>query len=185
MAVVDHGGDFYVDCETCLSCDAPRSEAPDLMDHGENGCFFTRQPSTPEEVERACTAVCVSCVEGVRYRGSDRTILRRLYDLGAFASCDVPRSPTENRVVSWLERLPWTRIHWTYLVEDSATSAIVACCSGSFPHTLSIFAVDKIKDTIESLMDDKGYRPRLNDCFKTPKSIGLGYRLFGWVRKQL
>lgn len=176
-------GDFYVDSETCLSCDAPRSEAPDLMDDGENGCFFKRQPVTPDEVERACLAVCVSCVEGVRYRGSDGAILRRLYDLGAFSSCDVPRSPVENKVVSKIERKPWATVHWSYLVEESSTSAIVACCSGPFPHTLSIYAVDKANDSIELLKNDAEYRPKVNDCFGSPIPP-LRHRFVNWLRKR-
>jgi len=183
MKFADPGDDFYVDCETCLLCDAPRSEAPDLMDQDDSNCFFTRQPSTPEEVERACSAVAVSCVEGVRYRGSDKTILRRLYDLGTFASCDVERSPIEQKVVSKIERKPWATVHWSYLVEESATSAIVACCGGPFPHTLSIYAVDKTKGRIELLVDDTAYRPKVSDCFRSPKHLNFWNRFLGWLRK--
>jgi hypothetical protein len=53
------------------------AEAPDLMAHDEESghCYFRRQPSTPEETERACRAVWVSCCGAVQYRGDDLKIL--------------------------------------------------------------------------------------------------------------
>jgi len=74
-------GPFYVENQCCLSCDAPYSEAPDLMAHddGEGGyhCHFRKQPETPQEVERAVMACVVSCVRAVRYAGNDPAILKR------------------------------------------------------------------------------------------------------------
>lgn len=85
-------GDFYVENGCCIFCRAPEAEAPDLMAHHDDGpgyhCYFRRQPSTPEERERAIQACVVSCVKAVRYRGNDPEILRRFIALRAKNSCD-------------------------------------------------------------------------------------------------
>jgi len=73
-------GDFYVMDGYCLACQAPEHEAPDLMANTEASgmyhCFFQKQPSSPEEVDRAINAVCVGCCGAVRYGGKDPAILR-------------------------------------------------------------------------------------------------------------
>lgn len=83
----NRGGDFYTDCDLCLTCDVPHDTAPDLMayvrhpdapDKYPYHCVFTRQPKTPEEIERAIDAMCGSEVCGIRYGGSDPEILRRV-----------------------------------------------------------------------------------------------------------
>ena len=83
-------GDFYVGADECITCGAPEHEAPDLMRMDEDGCFFAKQPDTPQEVERAVMAVWVSCCDAVRYRGNDPVILERLKQLEGVAS-DVRR----------------------------------------------------------------------------------------------
>ncbi|MFL6229524.1 MAG: ferredoxin [Pyrinomonadaceae bacterium] len=83
-------GDFYVEKETCLTCMAPHHEAPELMGLDEvTGCYFRRQPQTPEELEHAIEAVWVSCVEALRYAGNDPEILKRLRAKGCQARIDV------------------------------------------------------------------------------------------------
>lgn len=73
-------GDFYVEDGVCTACDAAPSEAPELIVYDEEtyNCYFKRQPKTLEEVEKAIKAVCVSCVEALRYSGNDTKILDRL-----------------------------------------------------------------------------------------------------------
>ena len=80
-------GDFYVENQMCIACQAPEHEAPDLMSHIETDdcgyhCYFKRQPQTPEEAERAILAVAVGCCGAVRYGGHDPRILERLEALG-------------------------------------------------------------------------------------------------------
>lgn len=73
-------GPFYTTGD-CLACDAPEHEAPDLLAPltGDNyDTYFVRQPTTPEEVERACRALEVCCVAALRYGGTDPNIIRRL-----------------------------------------------------------------------------------------------------------
>ena len=73
-------GPFYTTGD-CLACDAPEHEAPDLLAPliGDNlDTYFVRQPTTPDEVERACRALEVCCVIALRYGGTDPNIIRRL-----------------------------------------------------------------------------------------------------------
>ena len=90
-------GPFYVEDGYCISCDAPRSEAPDLMgtDDGEGGyhCYFRKQPQTRDETERAVRACRVSCTQAVRYAGNDPAILDRLRQLNSAESSDVLNPP--------------------------------------------------------------------------------------------
>lgn len=76
-------GDFYVEDASCISCEAPEHEAPELMSHAEQEefgyhCYFHRQPETPEETEHAICAVYVSCCGAVRYGGDDPRISGRI-----------------------------------------------------------------------------------------------------------
>lgn len=83
-------GPFYVENDMCISCAAPEAEAPDLMGHVKEDyhCYFKKQPSTPEELNRAINAVAVSCCKAVRYGGTDPAILQRLAELCSVDSCD-------------------------------------------------------------------------------------------------
>ncbi len=82
-------GDFYVEKDMCLACMAPEYEAPELMGFDEQTfCYFKRQPETPEELEHAIEAVCVSCIAALRYAGNDPAIVERLRGKGAEAECD-------------------------------------------------------------------------------------------------
>ncbi|MES2974754.1 MAG: hypothetical protein V4757_14150, partial [Pseudomonadota bacterium] len=68
-------------CGQCLSCETPENEAPTLLAPltAENAdTYFVRQPQTEAEIEQACCAVEVCCVDALRYGGRDPTILRRL-----------------------------------------------------------------------------------------------------------
>ncbi len=91
-------GDFYVLKDTCITCLSPEHEAPELMGLDEaTGCYFKRQPKTLEELEHAIEAVRASCVEALRYAGSDPEILERLRAQGCGSLCDV-LSPPGGRV---------------------------------------------------------------------------------------
>ncbi|MDQ1592954.1 MAG: hypothetical protein QOG71_3581 [Pyrinomonadaceae bacterium] len=75
--------------DTCITCLAPEQEAPELMGLDEaTGCYFRRQPQTPEELEHAIEAVRVSCVAALRYAGNDPAILERLRAKGEKFQCD-------------------------------------------------------------------------------------------------
>lgn len=80
---------FYVVAGECIACCLPEAEAPDLIgfrDDGEGqndfGCFFKKQPETPDELIRAFNAMAVNCVAALGYGGTDPLILRCLWELG-------------------------------------------------------------------------------------------------------
>lgn len=169
-------GDFYVECDACISCEAPYHEAPDLMGRPGSsanniGCFFRKQPTTPEEFDRACWAVIVSCVEAVRYAGKDPEIRRRLYNSGAYFSCDADQTDAELQVIQHVKSnysgAVDYGVHWTYIHDESCDRILIACCYGPNPHSLGIFAVDKATRTVSILEDDADYRPR-GATFKRP-----------------
>ena len=82
-------GDFYVEEGTCLWCMAPENQAPELMGFEKpDGCFFRRQPETPDEIDHAVKAVHFSCVQALRYAGNDSTIIDRLRTCGCGHLCD-------------------------------------------------------------------------------------------------
>lgn len=73
-------GAFYT-LGTCLACEAPEAEAPDLLAPLRDGnytTYFVRQPVTAEEIERACNAIRVCCVTDLRYGGTDSEIIKKL-----------------------------------------------------------------------------------------------------------
>lgn len=68
-------------CGQCLSCTLPESEAPTLLaplTDGNSDTYFTRQPETEEEIDQACSAAEVCCVDAIRYGGRDLAIIQRL-----------------------------------------------------------------------------------------------------------
>ena len=170
-------GDFYVECDSCISCEAPYQEAPDLMGRPgssprNGGCYFGRQPTTWQEIERACEAVAVSCVEAVRYKGRDRNILSKLYQLGAYSSCDVLPTDDEKLIIDYVRKnYPEAKtggVHWTFVCDELPGRVYVACCFGRYRHTLGVFQLDKLTGSIVLHKDDKKYRPRF-DLFRRPR----------------
>ncbi|MBC7932490.1 MAG: ferredoxin [Rubrivivax sp.] len=91
-------GDFYVEKDTCLACMAPEHEAPELIGYDEkDGCYFRRQPATPEELTHAVEAVWVSCVAALRYAGSDSNVLSSLHAKNCGEQCDVLKGKARSR----------------------------------------------------------------------------------------
>jgi hypothetical protein len=73
-------GDFYTTGD-CLACGVPETEAPDLLaplSDANFDTYFVRQPVTAAEIDRACNAVEVCCVDALRYCGTDPQIRKRL-----------------------------------------------------------------------------------------------------------
>lgn len=90
-------GDFFVEYDMCMACDAPYSEAPELMAYDENmHCYFKRQPKTPEELEHAINAVRVSCIEAVLYEGNDPDILRKISEMPCANKIEEPKERLKN-----------------------------------------------------------------------------------------
>jgi hypothetical protein len=93
-------GPFYVIKDQCIICALPPETAPksitwseetfrvsDCMDCPTH-CRVERQPETEEEIAAAIEAACGSCVEAIRYCGTDAKILSKFKDLGYERLCD-------------------------------------------------------------------------------------------------
>ena len=119
-------GDFYVENQVCISCGAPESVAPDLIEHSKleyGHCYFKKQPQTQDEIDRAINAVAVSCISGLRYGGKDEKILKRLYEIGEAQQCD-------HKPIGNYKMIIWTKVTFAYTgtkkeLSDSITSQIV------------------------------------------------------------
>lgn len=105
-------GPFYTTGD-CLACAAPEWEAPELLAPLEGGnydTYFVRQPSTPEEVEKACRALEVCCVAALRYGGADPTIIRRLGNDPLYCDHLLPGGPVPRP--DWLAAQRAQRKRW-------------------------------------------------------------------------
>ena len=79
-------GDFYVVRDECITCDAPRQYAPDLIGWYEDPsgmgrrshCYFKKQPESPDEINRAIKAIRANCCGSYRYLGSNPQLKREL-----------------------------------------------------------------------------------------------------------
>jgi len=92
-------GPFHVIKDQCITCSLPTETAPENIRYHERPCtscptsltehcVVTRQPETPEELDRMIEVVAGSCVEAYRYCGTDPEILRRLVEAGCREQCD-------------------------------------------------------------------------------------------------
>ena len=92
-------GPFYVIKDTCITCSLPVETAPETIKYHEkpcttrpemrfDHCFVSRQPETPEEIDRMIEVIACSCVQAYRYCGTDPGILRRLVEAGCSEQCD-------------------------------------------------------------------------------------------------
>ena len=107
-------GDWRVDRNVCMGCNAPPAQAPDLMAFSErrNQCYFKRQPTTPGETERACRAAWASCCNAVQYHGTDAAIQDRIQKL---ERSGFPRSRKEGLLIALVGLLALTTVAlWLY-----------------------------------------------------------------------
>jgi hypothetical protein len=90
-------GDFYVVKDTCVTCALPVETAPGSVSwnrcpkkegDGSLHCRVHRQPETKEEVLAMIEAAVNSCVEAIRYCGTDEEILAAFRRAGMERLCD-------------------------------------------------------------------------------------------------
>jgi hypothetical protein len=55
--------------------------------------YFVRQPATPDEIEHACRAIQVCCLNALRYAGEDPAIIRRLGNRADYCDQLLPGGP--------------------------------------------------------------------------------------------
>lgn len=88
-------GPFYVTTQ-CIVCGLPPETAPQNISYdcgrkGPRSCRFFKQPETQEELDRVLEAMWGSCVEAVRYRGTDAEILTQITKRGLSHLADALR----------------------------------------------------------------------------------------------
>ena len=92
-------GPFYVAADSCIICALPLETAPttirwdaNFLQGGcqgcPNHCRVSKQPETDEELELMIAAARGSCVEAIRYCGTDADTLQRFRDIGLPHLCD-------------------------------------------------------------------------------------------------
>jgi len=92
-------GPFYVVKDLCILCALPPETAPQNITWDAefqstgcvgcgNHCRVERQPQTADELARVIEAACGSCVEAIRYCGTDPEILARFRAEGLERLCD-------------------------------------------------------------------------------------------------
>jgi len=79
-------GPFYITTQ-CIICGLPPETAPANITFEREcreprTCHFFKQPETQEELNSVLEAMRGSCVEAVRYRGTDPEILRQIQERG-------------------------------------------------------------------------------------------------------
>ena len=89
-------GDFYVEHQCCITCDLPRTLAPDMFKYTDKGdhCYVYHQPATEDEMKRMIQAMEGAEVLCVRCRSHDKALLRRLKKKGMEDRCDAVQSQT-------------------------------------------------------------------------------------------
>ena len=88
-------GPFYVS-DQCITCGLPKELASKNIDwkcSRENReipdtCFIKKQPENDEELDAMVEAVWGSCVENIRYCGTDPVALEKLKLKGCARLCD-------------------------------------------------------------------------------------------------
>src|SRR6266516_4184580 len=86
-------GPFYVVKDQCIICGLPPQTAPKNISWSHltfkrgceecpSHCRIERQPETSEELAQVIEAARTSCVEAIRYCGTDPKILVRFRELG-------------------------------------------------------------------------------------------------------
>ena len=83
-------GDFYVEDQCCITCDLPRTLAPDLFRYtaGKDHCYVYHQPQTPDQLQRMIQAMEGAEVLCVRCRSREKGLLRNLQSRGLAGQCD-------------------------------------------------------------------------------------------------
>jgi hypothetical protein len=83
-------GSFYVEDGCCITCDLPRTLAPDMFKYNasKDHCYVYKQPESKDELCRMVKAVAGAEVACIRYRGRDKQVLRLLKKEGCANQCD-------------------------------------------------------------------------------------------------
>ena len=118
-------GDFYVEDGCCARCDIPRAVAPELFALGEDHCFVSKQPGTPEELDRMLEAVRCSELDCIRYAGTSLAVQVRLVDQIDGGQCDalLPELVRRNAELAKARRRRLLLMRWKARTEELFASA--------------------------------------------------------------
>lgn len=116
-------GPFYVTADTCIICATPSEIAPANISWDEsfqqsgcvgcpNHCRVSKQPETDDELELMIEAAYSSCVQAIRYCGTDAYTLRKFQELGISGICDALAQKTDIQLpqTSSIWRSKWKSI---------------------------------------------------------------------------
>ena len=83
-------GAFYVENQCCITCDLPRTLAPDMFKYtdAKDHCYVYKQPTTDDELQRMIAAMKGAEVLCVRCRSRENALLQILKDKGLAEQCD-------------------------------------------------------------------------------------------------
>lgn len=103
-------GPFYVVKGQCIACELPCDTAPQNItfnkpEAGDSNlhCRVVKQPETQKELDMMIEAAEGSCIEAIRYCGSDQYTIDRFKKSGNIHLCDV------NEATERVEDKPWWR----------------------------------------------------------------------------
>jgi hypothetical protein len=92
IAAANLSGPFYVTTQ-CIICGLPPETAPQNISYhpdceNPSNCRLFKQPTSGAELEQVFEAMKHSCVEAIRYRGTNPAILAHLKKSGMAHLCD-------------------------------------------------------------------------------------------------
>jgi len=96
-------GPFYVMKDQCIICDFPPELAPrcirmkNAQCNADKYCHVYKQPETLKELDSVFEAMAGSCVQAIRYCGTDPRVLSRLTALGMSDLCDATEQARQNK----------------------------------------------------------------------------------------
>lgn len=120
-------GDFYVEDGCCITCGVPLEEAPEIFAWAKGpeytSCVVSKQPQSPDEIDRTLAAMWAGEVQCIRYRGVEADIGRRIVEMGHAELCD--RTPP-------LDAAPVVRSRAAFAMVEEHASADASLIAASF-----------------------------------------------------
>ena len=115
-------GEFYVVKGQCIVCDLPCETAPHNIEWNDKStsdrtgftpdhCRVVRQPKNDRELDNMIEAACGSCINAIRYCGTDEYTVQKFRDEGLSFLCDsLPEANLENPKYAEPEKSKFTRV---------------------------------------------------------------------------
>lgn len=91
-------GDFYVEDGCCVSCDLPKSVAPEHFEYENGHCYVCRQPRTELEILKLIGALEAQDLNCIRYQGTDNKTIEIIRNRGLKSCIQVEK-------ISFISRL--------------------------------------------------------------------------------